>query len=430
MPAKAVINSPRHARFAFTLVLSLTALTALSAAQTATTLYTFTGGTDGGAPQASLSVDKNGNLFGTTWYGGDLSCNGGAGCGVVFEEAAPLTSTDAWTYSVLYSFTGGADGCCQLSTPAFDHFGRLYGVTNLTTPGGGIFRLAPPAVQGDPWKFGLLRKFDDPTTYSTWTPLLIDRSGAVFAASFYGGKAGCTYDSGCGSVVQFVPPATSGGAWTENTIYQFQGGADGGNPFTAVFASNTGVLYGAADVGGLVTPACPLGCGVIYELAPPAISGGSWTETVIYTFQGAPDGATPYSLTSDATGALYGLACCHGTAREFHVFKLIPPAKGQTTWTKDVIYSFSKGSPAANNIVMGANGAIYGADFGEIDFYAGNVFQLTPPAIKGGAWTYTSFANLGASRNPNGVIPGPFGALYGTLNGGDSNSGLVFSLVP
>ena len=84
----------------------------------------------------------------------------------------------------------------------------------------------------------------------------------------------------------------------------------------------------------------------------------------------------------------------------------------------------------ANNIIMGSNGVLYGAGFGSVDFNAGDVFRLVPPATRGGAWTYTSFTNLGPSRNPNGIIPGPFGALYGTLNGGDSDSGLVFELQP
>jgi hypothetical protein len=113
-----------------------------------------------------------------------------------------------------------------------------------------------------------------------------------------------------------------------------------------------------------------------------------------------------------------------------YTFQLIPPARGQTQWTKILIHGFSKESDGANYIVMGPNGTIYGSAFGEIDFSGGNVFQLTPPATRGGVWTYTSFTNLGPSRNPNGVIPGPFGAIYGTLNGGDGGPGLVFELQP
>src|SRR5579862_6530540 len=62
-------------------------------------LYTFTGGADGGAPYASLFMDGQGNFYGTTTFGGDAN-----GDGVVFK----LSSSGV--ESVLYTFTGGADG--------------------------------------------------------------------------------------------------------------------------------------------------------------------------------------------------------------------------------------------------------------------------------------------------------------------------------
>lgn len=421
------ILNPRCRRPAAAWALVAFMLAATSWSQTATTLHVFTGQSDGANPTAALAVDKIGNLFGTTWYGGDLTCGGGAGCGVIFEEVAPSTSGGAWTYSVLYNFTEGTDGCCQLSVPAIDANGRLYGVTNNGLPGGSVFQLAP--VQGG-WQFNLLHTFDDPTTYNTWTPLTFDKGGRIDAASYYGGLPGCSYSGGCGSVVQLVPPATKGGSWTENMVYQFQGGADGGNPSSILLHGPNGVLYGSAAVGGLVTKNCPLGCGVVFQLTPPAVSGGSWTETILYTFQDAPDGASPYNLVLGSNGRLFGTACCHGTAKVSNIFELVPPAQGRTQWAKGVIFSFSNKIPGPTNLAVGSNGVIYGAAFGEIDFSPGDVFQLTPPLTRGGMWTYTSFSNLGHSRNPNGVTPGPFGAVYGTLNGGDSDPGLVFELTP
>jgi uncharacterized protein YceK len=398
-----------------------------AAQQPATTLHVFTNGTDGGEPSAALTADSKGNLFGTTWSGGDLSCAGGSGCGVIFEEIAPATAGGSWTYSVLYDFTDGTDGCCQLSTPAFDRAGRLYGVTNNGLPGGSVFQLTP--TQSGQWKFALIHTFDDPTTFNTWTPLAFDKVGRIYAASYSGGLPGCNFNSGCGNVVQLTPPATKGGAWTEQTLYQFHGGSDGGNPSSPLIAGPHGVYYGSAAVGGLVTTHCPLGCGTIFQLTPPAVSSGSWTESVVYTFQDAPDGSDPYFLTAGSNG-LYGLACCQGSTHSFNVFKLTPPAAGHSAWTKTVIYSFSKQLGGASYITVGANGVVYGTNFGEIDFSPGYVFQLAPPTTRGGAWTLTNFGAPGTSRNPNGITPGPFGVLYGTLNGGDSDSGAVFSLEP
>jgi len=397
-----------------------------AAQEPAAPLHVFTNGTDGGGPQAGLTADSAGSLFGTTWSGGDLSCGGGAGCGVIFEEIAPASASEPWTYSVLYDFTGGSDGCCQLTTPAFDHAGRLYGVTNNGLPGGSVFQLTPTAT--GKWKFALIHTFTDPTTFNTWTPLVFDKAGRIYAASYYGGLPGCNFDSGCGNVVQLTP--IKGGAWTEETLYKFRGGSDGGNPSNTLIAGPHGVYYGSAAVGGLVRKNCTLGCGVIFQLTPPAGPGGSWTESVIYTFQGTPDGADPYSLTGGSEGALYGLACCQGSANSFNIFKLTPPAPGGSAWTKTVIHSFSQAQAAATYITVGANGVLYGTSFGEIDFAPGYVFQLTQPATRGGAWTFTNFGDPGPSRNPNGVTPGLFGVLYGTLNGGDSDAGAVFGLKP
>jgi len=93
-------------------------------ASTFTTVYSFNG-TDGANPYASVIFDSKGNLYSSTYHGGDLSCAGGVGCGTVFE----LDS--AGKQSVLYSFTDSTDGCCPGYTDGQlvrDTAGNLYGV--------------------------------------------------------------------------------------------------------------------------------------------------------------------------------------------------------------------------------------------------------------------------------------------------------------
>ena len=91
-------------------------------AQTEQTLYSFTGYTDGGNPLSSLVKDAAGNLYGTTFVGGAY------GAGEVFELSP--NSSGGWTQSVLYSFTGGADGAIPYYAEVIlDKAGNMYGTT-------------------------------------------------------------------------------------------------------------------------------------------------------------------------------------------------------------------------------------------------------------------------------------------------------------
>ena len=103
-----------------------------------TWLYKFTGGVDGGIPVAGLAFDQEGNLYGTTNYGGNTTnqyCGDGVGgCGVVYElTPSNSNGTTTWTESVLYTFTDGSDGGHPASTPYVDQAGNIY----VTSPYGG-----------------------------------------------------------------------------------------------------------------------------------------------------------------------------------------------------------------------------------------------------------------------------------------------------
>jgi len=101
-----------------------------------TVLYSFKGGTDGAFPQAGVTADSAGNLYGTTACGGTGSTTGGGqftcgndGAGVVFKLDAGGQET------VLYTFAGGTDGAIPVAAVVLDSQGNLYGTTN----GGGAF---------------------------------------------------------------------------------------------------------------------------------------------------------------------------------------------------------------------------------------------------------------------------------------------------
>ena len=250
-----------------------------------TVLYNFTGGADGGGPSAGVVRDTDGNLYGTTAYGGDLSACGGHACGVVFK----LDPTGHET--VLYSFTGG-DGQTPLADLVRDKNGNLYG----TTRDGGAFG------------YGVVFKVD-PTGNETvlysftggadgahpWAGVVRDENGNLYGTAGGGGAFGH-------GVVFEVDPTGK-----ETVLYSFTGGTDGGFPYGGLVRDKQGNLYGTTAYGGDQMDPCDGLCGVVFKLDP------TGKETVLYSFHGGADGADPMAgLFRDKNGNLYGTASSGG----------------------------------------------------------------------------------------------------------------------
>src|SRR5579862_9230119 len=133
------------------------------------------------------------------------------------------------------------------------------------------------------------------------------------------------------------------------TLYEFKGGADGsmggnatnGGRANGVTLGKNGRLYGTTYAGGSNT--CGINqCGTVYELTP--ASGTPWTKTILYSFHGS-DGAQPdANLILGSNGAFYSTTLGGGTVGQGGtVFELAPPATPGGTWTETVLYSFSNG---------------------------------------------------------------------------------------
>lgn len=217
-------------------------------------LHGFTDLADGGHPLSGLIPGPDGLYYGMTFDGG-AAC-GVAGCGTVFK-IDPVTGA----LTTLHAFTGGAnDGAFPLGNLVFDKAGILYG----TTEGGGekssgtIFRLDPGTGA-----FSVLHTFTffDGNGAFPNAGLTYNSTGTLFyGTTFYGGIDGCRNagDAGCGTAFSF-DPATS--AFT--VLHKFSGSADGGNPGAGLTLAANGLLYGTTEFDGVQKNG-----GTVFTLAP------------------------------------------------------------------------------------------------------------------------------------------------------------------
>lgn len=278
-------------------------------------VYSFHGGTDGQYPAAPLARDQAGNLYGTTFHGGNQACrdSNAVGCGVVFKV------TPDGHESVLHRFTGGTDG----ATPGFgsvvvDRAGNVYGTTlyggnprcvdSIHVGCGVIYEISTSGKQSVLYAFKGEGDGGGP-----FGGLFRDDAGNLFGTTYYGGDLPCSSEPGCGTVFEFK---TSG---QEIVLHRFFDGRDGAFPYAVAPARDvSGNLYGTTSQGGI--PNCPQqgldACGVMFKVTP----GGQ--ETVLYRFTDGNDGEAPFAgLVHDTSGTLYGTTSA-GLSNFGAVFKL------------------------------------------------------------------------------------------------------------
>jgi uncharacterized repeat protein (TIGR03803 family) len=269
-----------------------------------TVLHAFEAGTDGFDPAAVLLIDKRGNLYGTTVYGGS-SCNL-IGCGTVFKVDGNANET------VLHEFTG-ADGDGEFPTSGLiaDEAGNLYGTTSgsgINCSGsstcGTVYELAPGGTETVLYTFTGGSDGADPVA-----GLIMDAAGNLYGAASAGGTSDCNGLGGCGTIFGIAAEGT------ESTLYSFAGGKDGATPLGTLIADMAGNLYGTTEHGG--GAGCEDGndCGTIFEFS----TGGG--EAVIHAFLDKSQGVYPEAgPVLDKKGHLYGTAAERGTGCGFRGF--------------------------------------------------------------------------------------------------------------
>jgi len=336
----------------------LTLASAASAEWNEKVLYSFQSVPDGATPVGAVVFDKQGNLYGATRDGGSSSCPSVQQCGTVYRLAPPAKAGDPWKETVLYIFKGNTteDGASPYGGLVIDATGNLYGTTgyggtgNCTVLGsklgcGTVFELSPPRQKDGKWTETVLYSF--PTPKQGFVPagdLVFDSAGNLYGATIYGGgygtNCGDAYYKYCGAVFELSPPKIKGGKWTEKTLHGFKGNTDGANPNGGLVLDSEGDVYGTTVLGGGTGCQGP-GCGTAFELRPPPKTGGAWTEKMIHIFTDGGDGADPNGgLIFDANGALYGTAGGGGDQRLGVVFRLARTEQGRS-WIETVLHHFT-----------------------------------------------------------------------------------------
>jgi hypothetical protein len=342
---------------------------------------------DGASPNGVV-LDRAGNLYGTVGSGGAHQYDG-----AVFE--LKRGANNSWTEEVLYSFTGGADGFFPSANVILDAAGNVYGTTEGggtgtacmigSTPGcGTVFTLTRGA--GGTWTESVLHSFTGSKSDGAvpMASLTFHGAGELFGTTFSGGADGsCSLEGtpGCGTVFQLK--RQSNGTWVERVLHSFNfSKKDGVSPQASVTFDGSGNLYGTTESGGSTYV-----YGTVFQMTPG--TGGKWSEKVLYSFTGVPDGELPVAgVVLDSAGDVYGTTDEGGTgtcsigAGCGILFELTPGSNG--TWAESVLYSFTgvDGAYPSSNLIWSAEASLYGVTgfggTGPCVSGCGTVFQVVP----------------------------------------------------
>jgi uncharacterized repeat protein (TIGR03803 family) len=399
-------------------------------AQTYAVLYEFKGVPDGFAPQAGLSRDAKGNLYGTTSLGGDHKCknqDNAKGCGIVFKVDTTGKET------VLYNFDGqhGQDPVASLVQ---DAQGNLYGTTELGGSAGlgTAFKVTPAG------KETVLHNFVGGATGSSpEARFLQDSSGNLYSTTFVGGNS---TNSGVMFRLDKAGHETVTYTYTCYSCYGESGGGFGMPPGVGVRDSE-GNFYGAS-FGGPASSQCQnAGCGVVYKISK------TGAGTILYAFTGGSDGMWIDSgdVAMDAAGNIYGTTSYGGnTGCSFVGFGCGIVFKVDPKGNENVLYRFTGGEDGGfpnNGVVLDSKGNVYGTTRvgGRINAPAcyndisgngcGVVFKVDPNGTENTLYAFKGLKD-GGGPTPD-LIRDAAGNFYGTtLYGGKNNNGVVFKIAP
>jgi uncharacterized repeat protein (TIGR03803 family) len=360
----------------------LTVLSVTAPGVTMSTLYSFTGGSDGGNPNG-LAQTADGNFFGTTQNGGLNSS------GTVFKMApggVPI---------VLYPFMGGNDGGHPQNVLVQGADGSFYG----TTFDGGFSDNGTVFNVNSNGSLTTLVGFNITNGDLPFAGLTSGADGNYYGTTYQGGA------SGRGSVYKMTP----GGQLT--TLYSFTDTADGGFVYGGLARGADGSFYGTTYAGGSANG------GTLFKVTTNGLL------TTLISFNGT-DGSFPYAgVVQDENGNFYGVTSGGGGQGAGTIFKW---SSGGIFTT---LYSFTGGTDGAQpvgGLMQGGDGNFYGTTAYGGSYGDGTVFRMAPDG------TFTNLLQFDGYNGANPSAPltqGADGGLYGTTqNGGPGGAGTIFRL--
>lgn len=369
-------------------VVVLCVVTAIGArAQTFTSLYSFcaqTNCTDGANPDAGLIQAADGNLYGTTLYGG-----ASGSYGTVFRIAFTGNLTTGHRFC---SQSGCADGASPDTALIQASDGNFYGTTSSGGAYGiygAIFKIAPSG------KLTTLYSFDDVDGANPNGPLLQASNGSFYGTTVSGGAYGY------GTIFKITA------AGTLTTLHSFDS-TDGSYPYAALVQGTDGSFYGTTSSGGAANSSCVFGCGTVFKMT----SDG--TLTTLHSFD-ATDGAAPYAaLVQAADDNFYGTTETRGAYDYGTVFEITPEG------TVTTLHSFDStdGALPFATLVLATDGNLYGTTTYGGTNNDGTIFEITP---SGTLTTVHAFAGPDGVNPEAALVEATNGIFYGTTYGSGAN---------
>jgi uncharacterized repeat protein (TIGR03803 family) len=349
-------------------------------------LYSFGGyQSDGIFPQAGVIFDRAGNLYGTTWAGaGDSSFEG-----TVFRLSP--NAHGGWQESVLYGFTGGSDGGGPQADLVFDSQGNLYGTASQGGSGGNscfesgcgtVFELTPQPDGS--WTETTIHIFTD-TGGDGAQPssgVVPDSAGDLYGVTEYGGAGSCQNSDingsvirGCGTLYKLT--LNSGRSVAENVVYSFvPGGGSGIYPSGEPVFDRANRLLAPTQAGGD-------GFGTVFELEE---TKRGWRQSEAHIFDGNPDGARPVGrLTMDVNGNMFG-ATSSGAAVRHEYGTVFEIERSKNVRKEKILHSFAgppDGASPSAGLVSDSQGHLYGTttyggNGGCVHLGCGTVYEVAP----------------------------------------------------